>query len=379
MTRSTSDRVRDGALRIASVREIPIYVHASWLVVFALIAWTLSEGFLSGPRLGRPAAPPWMEAFVASVILFASVLVHEIGHIVVSLRHGVAIRSVTLFVFGGVAQMEKDPEDGWTELKIAASGPAVSLALGSACYLAAVVSPLGDVGRAVAWCLAAVNLALGALNILPAFPLDGGRLLRALLWMRGTKRGATQIASAVATLIALGITFFGIFRLMAGDGVAALASVLIGWFLKNAAAATYERVRLDEALHGLAVRDAMLTEVATIPAHLALSDLAPEHVLRGGYHSYPVVRGEGVVGLLSMGQVLAVSHEERQRTSVQAIMTPLGAGISVGPGEPLTGALARMAQSGVGRLLVVEDGRLAGLLSLSSVFRHIQVREALSS
>jgi Zn-dependent protease len=378
MTRSMGDRVRDGALRIASVREIPIYIHASWLVVFALIAWTLGNGSLSGSRFARPSAPLWMEAVVASAVLLASVLVHEIGHIVVALRHGVAIRSVTLFAFGGVAQMEKDPEDGWTELKIAAIGPAVSLAVGAVCYLAA-VSPLGDGGRAVAWCLASVNLALGLLNVLPAFPLDGGRLLRALLWMRGTKRGATQIASTVATLLALGITFFGIFRLMAGDGGTALASVFVGWFLKDAAAATYERVRLDEALRGLAVRDAMLTEVATIPAHLALSDLAPEHILRGGYHSYPVVRGHGVVGLLSVGQILAVSHEERQRTSVQAIMTPLGAGIVVGPGEPLTGALARMARSGVGRLLVVEDGRLAGLLSLSSVFRHIQVREALSS
>jgi len=204
-------------------------------------------------------------------------------------------------------------------------------------------------------------------------------LLRVLLWMRGGKRRAAQIACGAGALFASGIIFLGVFRLMAGDGVTGLWCVLVGWLLKDAAVAAYERVRLHEALRGLAVRDAMLTEVATIPAHLTLSELAPEHFLRGGYHSYPVVRVEGVVGLLSVREVVALSPEERERTSVQAVMTPLGKGIVVGPGEPLLGAMARMARSGVGRLLVVEDGRLEGLLSMGSVLRHIRVREALSS
>ena len=202
---------------------------------------------------------------------------------------------------------------------------------------------------------------------------------RVLQWVRSAQGPAARVACGAAALLGFGLMCFGGFRLMAGDAVLALWSIFVGWSLKNAAGAAYERMRLYDAVIGLAVRDAMLTEVATIPAHVAVSELAPEHFLRGGYDSYPVVRGENVVGLLSVRNVLALPPDERERTSVQAVMTPLGAGIVVGPGEPLLGAMARMARGGVGRLLVVQDGRLEGLLSLSSVFRHLRVREALSS
>jgi CBS domain-containing protein len=188
---------------------------------------------------------------------------------------------------------------------------------------------------------------------------------------------ATQAASGAGALLASGIVFFGVFRLLQGETVA-LWYVIGGLLLRDAAIAIVARLRFDFALRGLAVRDVMLTEVATIPAQIALSELTSGPFLRGGYQSYPVVRGEQVVGLLSVRTVLALSPEERQRTSVQAAMTPLGEAIVAGADEPLVGALARMARSGVGRLLVVEDGRLGGLLSLSSVFRHMRMRAALS-
>jgi Zn-dependent protease len=368
-----------GGLQVARVFGTPIYVHVSWLAIGALLSWTLATGYFPAYPLEGPPVWHWAEAFLVCGLLFVSVLLHEIAHAVVALAHGLAIRSITLFAFGGVAQMENEPEDGWTEAKIAAIGPVASVMLASVFYLAASLPLLGDGGRAVAGFLAYLNLGLAAFNLLPAFPLDGGRLLRALLWIRSGKRLATQIASAIGLVLAVGIFFFGVFRLFQGDAVTAVWSMLAGWFLKDAAVAAYERVQLYEALRGLAVRDAMLTEVATIPAHLALSELASEHFVRGGYHTYPVVRGERVVGLLTVREVLAVSPEDRTRTSVQAVMTPLGERLTVGAGEPLLEVLTRMGRSGVGRLLVVEDGRLEGLLSLSSVFRHIRLRAALTS
>jgi CBS domain-containing protein len=190
---------------------------------------------------------------------------------------------------------------------------------------------------------------------------------------------ATQAASGAGALLALGIIIFGVVRFLSGDARTAMLCVVGGLFLRDAAVDLLARLRFDDAVRGLAVRDAMLTEVATIPAHIPLSDLASSGFLRGGYRSYPVVRGERVVGLLFVRAVLALSREERQVTSVQGAMTPLGEGIVAGAGEPLVGAMTRMARSGAGRLLVVEDGRLEGLLSLSSVLRHVRTRRALSS
>ena len=204
-------------------------------------------------------------------------------------------------------------------------------------------------------------------------------LRRAWQWMRSHRRRARQVAAGVATFIGSGLLFLGVFRLLAGDGFTGLSCMAAGWFLRDAAAAAYDRSSLYDALRGLVVRDAMLTEVATIPAQLTLSELASEHFLRGGYDSYPVVRGDRVVGLLSVRAVVALSADERERTSVQAVMAPLGDAIVVAPDEPLRGVLSRMARSRMRRLLVVEDGHFHGLLSLSSVFRHMRMREALSS
>jgi Zn-dependent protease len=373
-----SDRVNHGTLHVASVFGIPIYIHASLLAILAFISWILATGYSSTLALDALPAWGWRGALIASALLFVSVLLHEMGHTVVALKHGLGIRSITLFIFGGIAELEKEPEDGWTELKVTAIGPAVNLALALFFYLVNSVSVLGFGARTIAWFAAGANLALAGFNVLPAFPLDGGRLLRAVLWIHHSKRRATQIASGAGTFLAMGVTFFGVFRLLRGDGVTAVGCVLLGWFLKDAALFAYARVRFDDALRGLTVRDAMLTKVATIPAHLALSELASENFLRGGYNSYPVVRGDGVVGLLSVREILALSPAERERTSVQAVMMRLGESIVVGPGEPLLGVMTRMARNDVRRLLVVEDGRLAGLLSLSSVFRQMGMREALS-
>ncbi len=193
------------------------------------------------------------------------------------------------------------------------------------------------------------------------------------------KGRALRAACGAGAFLGLGILFFGGFRLMAGDGAVGLSCILVGWLLKDAAVQALDRARLREALSGLAVRDAMITGVATIPAHVGLAELAAGGFLRGGYHSYPVVRAESVVGLLSVRGVVALPPEERERTSVQAVMTPIGEGIVVDPGAPLLGALARLGRSGVGRLLVVEGGHLEGLLSKSSVMRHLRLRAALSA
>lgn len=365
-----------GGIRIARVLGVPIYIHFSWAVIFGLITWSLATGYFPAHYPDLPASSHWAKGLVASFLFFVSILVHELGHAVVALRHGIGIRSITLFIFGGVAQMEKDPEDGWTEFKIAAVGPVVSLALAGLFYLGAWLPLLGDAGRAVARYLALINFLLALFNLVPAFPLDGGRLLRGLLWKSAGKLRATRIAAGAGTFFAFFLIVSGVFRLLGGDGVTGVWYILIGWFLKEAASGAYQGARLDETLRGVAVRDAMLTEVATLPAHISLADAANDHFLRTGYGGYPVVRGESVVGLLCLRDILRVPAEQREGTSVQAVMTPLGEPIVIDAEVPLLAAMAKMAHGG-GRLLVMRDGRLVGFLSLSSVIRHLKVREEL--
>ena len=367
-----------GGIRIARVFGVPVYIHFSWVVIFGLITWSLATGYFPAHYPDLPASSYWAKGLVASLLFFVSILLHEMGHAVVALRHGIGIRSITLFIFGGVAQMDKEPEDGWTEFKIAAIGPVVSLALAALFYVGASLPFLGNAGGAVARYLALINLTLALFNLVPAFPLDGGRLLRGLLWKPVGKLRATRIAAGAGTFFAFFLIISGVFRLLAGDGVTGVWYILIGWFVKEAAGGAYQGARLDETLRGVAVRDAMLTEVATVPAHISLADAAGDHFLRTGYGGYPVVRGDNVVGLICLRDILKVPPEEREGTSVQAVMTPLGDSIVIDPKVPLLAAMAKMA-GGAGRLLVMSDGRLVGFLSLSSVVRHLRVREELFS
>ena len=249
---------RTDHIQIARVIGIPIYLHFSWLIIFGLIVWTLSTGYFPAHYPDLPASSYWAKGLVASLLFFVSILLHELGHAVVALRHGLRTRSITLFVFGGVAQLEKDPKDGRAEFWMAAAGPAVSLALAGLFYACARLPFVGPSAAAVAQYLALINLMLALFNLVPAFPMDGGRLLRGALWGSLGKARATRIASGAGTFFAFFLIFAGVFSLLRGDSLGGVWYILIGWFIKDASTASYQQVRLDEALRGVTVRDAMV-------------------------------------------------------------------------------------------------------------------------
>jgi len=370
-------QVREGGIRIARVLGIPIFIHFSWILVFALIAWTLATGYFPEREPNLAVTSYWARGLVASLLFFVSILLHELGHSVVARRRGLSIHSITLFIFGGVARLEKDPHDGRTEFQMAAAGPAVSLALALLFYAAGSLAFLGPGTRAVTRYLAAINVVVAIFNLVPAFPLDGGRLLRGLLWGRIGRVRATRVAATAGTLFAYFLILTGAFSLIRGVGVAGVWQILIGWFLKDAALNAYRQVRLDEDLAGVTVGEAMVREVATIPGEISIADAAREYFMRTGYNSYPVVRGERVVGVLSLPDVLKMSTEERENTSVQGAMIPLRDELVASPADPVLEALARLAHSTVGRLLVMEDGRLVGVLSARAVLRQLKLRQDL--
>jgi Zn-dependent protease/CBS domain-containing protein len=369
---------RTDQIQIARVIGIPIYIHFSWLIIFGLIAWTLSTGYFPAQSPDLPASSYWAKGLVASLLFFVSILLHELGHAVVARRQGLRTRSITLFVFGGIAQLEKDPRDGRAEFWMAAAGPAASLALAGLFYTLASLPFLGPSVAAVAKYLAVINLMLALFNLVPAFPMDGGRLLRGALWGPLGKARATRIASGAGTFFAFLLIFAGVFSLLRGDSLGGLWYILIGWFIKDASLSSYQQVRLDEALRGVTVRDAMLEGVATIPGSGSVAEAASEYFMRTGYGSYPVTRGEAVVGLLCLKDVLQLSAEERAATSVQGAMRPLTDALVTDPDVPLPDAIARMAQAGTARLLVMQGERLVGLLTMQEVIRRLKVREELA-
>ena len=368
---------RTDHVQIARVIGIPIYLHFSWLIIFGLIAWTLSTGYFPAQSPDLPASSYWAKGLVASLLFFVSILLHELGHAFVARRLGLRTLSITLFVFGGVAQLEKDPKDGRAEFWMAAAGPVASLALAGLFYTFANLPLVGASAAAVARYLALINLMLALFNLVPAFPMDGGRLLRGALWGPLGKARATRIASGAGTLFAFLLISAGVFSLLRGDSLGGLWYILIGWFIKDASLSSYHRVRLDEALRGVTVRDAMVQAVATIPGSGSVAEAAREYFMRTGFGSYPVTRGEAVVGLLCLKDVLRLSAEEREATSVQGAMRPLTEALVTDPDVPLPEAIARMAQAGTARLLVMHGERLAGLLTMNGVIRRLRVREEL--
>jgi len=369
---------RPDHIQIARVIGIPIYLHFSWLIIFGLIVWTLSTGYFPAQNPDLPVSSYWAKGLVASLLFFVSIVLHELGHALVALRHGLRTRSITLFIFGGVAQLEQDPRDGRAEFWMAAAGPVVSLTLAGLLYAYATLPFVGPSAVAVARYLALINLILALFNLVPAFPMDGGRLLRGALWGSMGKARATRIASRAGTFFAFFLIFAGVFSLLRGDPVGGVWYILIGWFIKDASVASYQQVRLDEALRGVTVREAMVEAVVTVRSTGSVAEAAREHFTRTGYGSYPVTRGDAVVGLLCLKDVLRLSAEDREATSVQGAMRPLSDAIVTEPDAPLPVAIARMAQAGTARLLVMDGDRLVGLLTMNGVVRRLKVRESLA-
>jgi Zn-dependent protease/predicted transcriptional regulator len=363
-----------GSLRVARLLGIPVYVHYSWILVFALIAWTLATDYFPGRYPELAVTSHWARGLAASALFFVSVLLHELGHSVVAIRSGIEIQSITLFIFGGVARLASEPRDGRTELRIAAAGPAVSMLLAALFAVVATGGWFGGGVSGVASYLAMVNLVVAVFNLVPAFPLDGGRLLRGLLWRPLGKVRATRTAAGAGTFFAYFLILTGAVNLVRGAAVTGIWHILLGWFLKEAAISAYRQVRLDDALEGLLVADVMIREVQTIPADLPLSEAVREHFGRTGFGAYPVVRGDAVVGLLCLRDALRQAPEERQATSVQAAMMPLTEDLTAQPDELLADAVSRLGASSAGRLIVMSGGRMVGLVTLRAVMRRMAMQ-----
>lgn len=368
-------------LRIGRILGIPLYLHATSFLIFALLTFFLATQILP-LQAGASPMQYWILAVGVSIVFFGSLILHELGHSVIALRYKIPVVSITLFFFGGLARIARDPQTALQEFNIAIAGPIVSFILGAVFLGVYAIAPRGVLQLAALY-LSEINLILGAFNLLPGFPMDGGRVLRAIVW--GITKNfdrATQIASRSGQIFAYMMIMLGIWAIMERDsGVSkflggwsgGLWFAFIGWYLLSAAQETYTQVAIRHTLTGLSAADIMSPDVPTVARDISLEDYVHE-VLRTGRRCH-VVTGNGMaVGLVTLHQVQHFPREEWANTSIQAAMVPQGAIHWVMPNEPVTGVLERMQSEDVNQMPVLQEGHIIGMIARDSILRVIQTR-----
>lgn len=369
-----------GVMTIGRVRGIPIQVHLSWLVIFALIAWSLALGYFPKEVPELPLLAHWANGFLAALLLFVSVLLHELSHSVAARRYGIPVSGITLHVFGGVSEMKREPDSPGVEFIIAIVGPLTSFAIAAVVAAGLAVIDPPPAAAAVMRYLVVVNVMVGLFNLVPGFPLDGGRVLRAGLWKaKGDLSWATRLASLAGTGFALVLIGFGVLRALSGEFMGGIWFVLIGLFLHQAAQGSYQQLLLRQTLERFWVGDVMTREVIRVPADLPVARVVEEYFWPHHVSSFPIVDGRRVVGILGLQQLRTLPRERWSDTPARAIMLPLTDQLTAAPGDPLWHAFEKLSQNGLGRLAIMDVEALVGYLSLKDVLHVIAVTSGATS
>jgi Zn-dependent protease len=365
-------------LKLGEVWGIAIGIHPSWLLVFALITWSLASGIFPGEWPGLAPGTYWVLGAVTTILFFGSIIVHELGHARIALSHGVPIRSITLFIFGGVARMAGEPPTPQVELRIAAAGPVTSFLLAALFAAVRFIAEDAVLVAAPATWLARINLTVALFNLVPAFPLDGGRVFRALVWRwTGSLDRATQIAGASAQVIASGMIAFGIVIAFAGNLAAGIWIALIGWFLQSAAAQSQAQLGLKQLLRGVRVRHAMTGECARVERDWTLGRVVRDEVLGAGRRCFVVAHDGHLDGLLTLHEIKGVPRERWDDVTVDQVLTPVAQLITVAPEDDLLAALEKMDGANVAQMPVVDGATLVGMLGREQILRYLTVRAEL--
>lgn len=361
-------------MKVGRILGFEIRVDPSWFIIFVLLAYSLSMGFFPDAVAGLPELSYWMLGLAASLLLFASVLLHELSHSLVGRHYGMEISGITLFIFGGVARLKSEPRSPRVELLMTLAGPAMSLLLALLFWAASSLPGLGPPGAVLLGYLSFINLGLALFNLLPGFPLDGGRVVRALIWWAtGDIQKATHVASLAGQGIGLLMIGFGV-TTMVTQGLGGLWIAFIGWFVITAARQSYQQIVLQGALAGVEVGRVMDAGYPHVSPTMPLQELVEEFLVRQGYRQLPVVEDERPVGMVSLGEIRGVAPSSWATTRVGEVMTPLDRELLIGEHEDSWNAIRQLADVGAPRLLVMREGRVVGLVSRETLTNLLDLR-----
>lgn len=367
--------------RIGRIFGINIEIHFTWLIIFGLILWVVTQEIgQASPEVS--GANLWITAIITTVLFFVCLVLHELSHSLMANHLGADVSRITLFVFGGVSQLKREPDSPADEFKVAIVGPLTSLALAGVFY--AIYYALETVGVPQVWSTAAhwvayINVALAVFNMLPGFPLDGGRVLRSILWAAWNSLDrATRLASTVGQIFGYMMIALGFLGLVTG-GAGGLWLVALGWLLASAAAGSYQRLQLQKALGDVYVHDLMSSPVQTIPAETSLDEAAHEYFMTARFTAFGVERDGEIIGIVRMDDLQRVPRDEWDFTAVRDVMRELDPAVmTVNSDQEAVEAMMQMAEHDLGRLLVTDrSGRIIGILSMSDVRRLVRVKSGL--
>jgi len=367
-----------GSFRLGNIAGIDIRINYTWIFIFVFISWSLAQGFFPQSYPGWSTTTYWATGVIAAILLFASVLAHELSHSLTARSRGMSVNSITLFIFGGVSNLEDEPEEPKVEFVMSMVGPLTSLGLAGAFW--GFLQLVGDQQSplvAILFYLALVNGLLGIFNLLPGFPLDGGRILRSFLWQRtGSIVRATNIAGTVGRFIGWGMVGFGIFQLLSGNFVGGLWLAFIGWFLASMADASRREMIMRQHLKGVKVSEVMDSEIEAINPTTSVQQLVDDIIHQRHRRAAPVADEGHVVGIVTVTDLKNLPQDKWQNTSVRDIMTrePL---YTVKPDDELDKAVKLITRHDVNQLLVLEKERLVGMLNRADLISHLQVRQEL--
>lgn len=366
------------SVKLGRIWNIPIGLHWSWFIVFALVTSGLALALFPRNHPGLTGEAYLLLGVATSLLFFASVLLHELGHTWVALRFKVPVREINLFIFGGVAMMTKEPPSAKAEFWIAIAGPLVSLAL--AFIFGALWLASGDfvyIAAPAVW-LAGINLSLAIFNMIPGFPLDGGRVLRAIVWhFKGSLYKATKVASTSGQFFALALIAFGVYTLLTGNFVSGLWIGFIGWFLLSSASAAMAHTNLEQRLSGATVGEIMHRRLQFVDANLTLQELVDNHLLRGQSRFFFVRSENAPLGLITLTDVTKIPRVNWRRVTVGEAMTPGSKVVFIAPESGLLAALQIMGEKNIAQVPVVGGGRLLGAVTREAVFHQINLRTKL--
>ncbi len=365
-------------MKLFKLLGFEVRIDLSWLVIAVLVTWSLAAGLFPYlyPRLSRETY--WIMGVVGALGLFASIVAHEFCHSLVARKFGMPMKGITLFIFGGVAEMGDEPPTAKAEFMMAIVGPLSSMAIGAVFYL------IYRWGQSVGWStpiigviyyIAYINGILAAFNLLPAFPLDGGRVLRSILWgAKDNLRWATRVSSSIGAAFGIGLIFLGVLQFIGGNVIGGVWMFLIGMFLRNAAQMSYQQLLVRKALEGEPVSRFMNANPVTVQDSITVENLVEDYIYKYHYKMFPVMAGEKLVGCITTRQVKEIPREEWSRETIREVADPCSADNSISPQTDAIKALAMMSQGGVSRLLVVDNGRLVGVVTLKDLLDFFSLK-----
>lgn len=370
-----------GSLRVARIFGIDIEVHPSWFLILAFLSYSLSEGLFPYRYENWSTGTYWAVGITATFLLFFTVLLHELAHALVAKRRGLPVPRITLFIFGGVSHLARQPSSAGEEFQIAAAGPATSFVIAAVTGLAGLLfGSLNEQLEAILFYLAAVNALLGVFNMLPGFPLDGGRVLRSIAWKRsGSFRKATRTAAGVGELFGYLLMTVGFFLLLGGLLLDGLWLMFIGWFLLGAARGEASNLQLEGILRRLTARDVMRTDFPTVVPGLPVQAVVDDHMVGHGERAVIVENGGVVLGILTVTDIRRVPRSEWPYTPAQAAMTPRERVITVEAATPAVDVLALLGEKALNQVPVLENGRMVGLVTRREILDRLQLAESLGA